>query len=100
MTDPSPYTGEEWVTVPNERSGILFRQPTTFAEREDLAHEAKRAMNVQIPIVIDDMSNTAWRAYGSAPNAAYLIGTDGRIKLRQDWFKAREFERALQHELR
>ena len=27
--DPSPYSGEEWVTPKNEKEGILFRQPVS-----------------------------------------------------------------------
>ena len=97
--DPSPYTGEEWLTRDNQREGILYQQPTTEVARRAVATAARDGMNIQIPIVVDNMQNTTWEAYGSAPNAAYLIGTDGRVKLRQGWFKPRAFEQALIREL-
>lgn len=97
--DPSPYTGQEWVTNENRRSGILYRQPTTAAERRELADTMRDELAVRMPIIVDDMENSTWHAFGMAPNAAYLIGSDGRVKVRQGWFEPREFERALQREV-
>ncbi len=90
--DPSPYSGEEWVTGPNKKSGILFRQPTNKAQRKELAKKAQSALDINITMLIDDMQNSTWKAYGQAPNAAYIIGVDGRIKLRQGWFEPVKFE--------
>jgi hypothetical protein len=97
--DPSPYTGEEWVTQDNERKGVLHRQPKTMSDRKRLAAQAKSDLGITVPIVLDDMRNSAWKSYGQAPNAAYLIGKDGKVKLRQSWFKAGAFKKALVGEL-
>jgi hypothetical protein len=97
--DPSPYTGREWVTEPNQQEGILYRQPRTVQERVTLASAARSRLGIGMPILLDDLRNSTWAAYGQAPNAAYLIGTDGRVKLRQGWFEPRAFEDALQREL-
>ena len=97
--DPSPYTGEEWVTMPNQMAGILYRQPQTEAERKEIATTARDKMEISMPVAIDDMQNSTWEQYGSAPNSAYLIGADGRVKLRQGWFEPRQFEQALVKEI-
>lgn len=98
--DPSPYSGREWTTDENRREGILVRQPTRQSERVKLAKRARSDLNIQPLIALDDMENSTWNKYGKAPNAAYLVGTDGRIKLRQGWFDADRFEKALKGELR
>jgi hypothetical protein len=97
--DPSPYTGVEWVTEPNEAQGILYRQHQTETERLSVAEKAREGLNIRMPILVDDFENSTWEAYGRAPNAAYLIGKDGRVKIRQGWFEPREFEEALAREL-
>lgn len=97
--DRCPYVGREWVTPDNEKSGILYRQPVNDAQRKALAEKARSAMPIQTTLVFDDMRNSTWRAYGGAPNAAYLIGQDGTIKLRQGWFEFKELEEAIKREL-
>lgn len=97
--DASPYTGREWVTFPNESRGILYRQPVSEAERKDLAETARDALGMQTEILVDGMRNSVWRAYGGAPNAAYLIGADGKVRTRQGWFNPRGMEKALAREL-
>jgi cytochrome oxidase Cu insertion factor (SCO1/SenC/PrrC family) len=100
QADPSPYSGKEWVTYPNKASGILYKQPTNWQQRKDIAKKARLALNIQMTIAIDDIDNAAWKAYGQAPNAAYLIGSEGRVKLRQGWFEPSQFEQALIAELK
>lgn len=97
--DPSPYSGREWVTDENERSGILVRQPSSDADRRAVASRARADLGIRTAILVDDMGNSTWKAYGAAPNAAYLIGTDGQVKLRQGWFQKGAFGRALAKEL-
>ena len=97
--DPSPYSGSEWVTPPNEAEGILYRQPIAESERALIANNARIFLSIRMPILLDDMQNSVWQSYGRAPNAAYLIGSDGRIKLRQGWFEPTEMDKALQKEL-
>lgn len=96
--DVSPYASREWVTEENVFDGILYRQPKTEEEKREIAQKAVSEVDISIPLLLDDMSNNAWQAYGEAPNAAYLIGTDGKIKLRQGWFDPEKFERVLKQE--
>ena len=97
--DICPYTGQEWVTQENKNQGILYSQPVNHAQRLELAKKAQADLGIRIPILIDDMDNSTWRAYGRAPNAAYLIGIDGRIRVRQGWLDPAGLKQALEYEL-
>jgi ankyrin repeat protein len=81
-----PYKGVEDVTPENQRDGILRKQPTTMADRLDLAQEFKRYLRVDAPIYVDKLDNRAWKALGAAPNIAYLVDNDGIVVARQGWF--------------
>ena len=93
--DPSPYSGKEWTTPANEREGILFRQPVDFAERLQRAQACVEREKLRLPVVVDAMENKVWKAYGSAPNCAYVIGTDGKIVESQPWMDANRLRQTL-----
>jgi len=97
--DLCPYSDREWVTDENRADGILYRQPVTEGDRHSVATKAVSGLDIRITMLVDDIENSAWYAYGKAPNAAYLIGKDGLIKLRQGWFEPVELEKALKEEL-
>ena len=99
---PSPYTGKEWVTEENYQERILVEQPTTYAERVQLAARSQRALQSRIPVLVDKIDNSTWSEYGQAPNAAYLIDSRGVVQIQQEWFDPLKFEteflKALQKE--
>jgi ankyrin repeat protein len=81
-----PYKGIEEVTPENQRDGILRQQPKTLDDRLDLAREFKRYLRIDTPIYVDTMDNQAWKAFGAAPNKAFLVDTNGIVAARQGWF--------------
>ncbi len=95
IKDPSPYRGKEWVTEQNLREKILLRQPTSYTERVTLASRCQIDLRSPVPILVDGMDNEVWTRYGEAPNAAYLIDYEGKVRLRQGWFDPVRFEQAL-----
>jgi len=92
---PSPYADRIWVTIKNERAGILHPQPRTLEERIELAHQLRSRFRLPPSILIDTLDNCVWRAFGSAPNVAILVRPDGRIAVKQGWFKPQEMARAI-----
>lgn len=92
---PSPYADRIWVTAKNEIAGIRCPQPQTLKERIELAHQLRRRYRLSTPILIDPLDDRAWRAFGIAPNVAILVQADGRIAVKQGWFKPREMARAI-----
>jgi len=94
----SPYgTGGKQASKLNSQNGILVTQPQKYEERVKLAAQCRAALSLDIVIAIDDMDNQVWVAYGSAPNAAYLIDKDGRVVARHGSFHPPTFEQSIKH---
>lgn len=91
----SPYTGEEWLTDENRREGILLQQPETFEERAELASRSRAALKLGMPFLVDGIENEAWEAYGNAPNACYVINSEGEVLARQDWLDPPALEKEI-----
>jgi hypothetical protein len=87
---PSPYASVSNTNIYfNEGKDIFgteIKQPTSFAQRFDLATRMKTDLKVSMPVLVDGEDNSVWYTYGPLPNCAYLIGTDGKILYRETWF--------------
>jgi len=75
-----------------------LQQPSQV-EGQKVASDARAELEITMPLLLDDMQDSTWNAYGRAPNSGYLIGMDGRIKLRQGWLKPKDLEKAILKEL-
>jgi hypothetical protein len=92
----SPYSDQEWTgAYSTDEAGNPVTQPETYQERHDLARKAVVAEGITVPVLVDEIDNPLWCTYGPAPNIAYLIGTDGTIVTRQDWFNPTGMETAI-----
>lgn len=98
--DPSPYSGEEWVTPKNVQEGILVRQPVKQEDRVRLAKECIQREKLTTPVAVDTMDNTVWKAYGSAPNCVYVISRDGKILEAESWMEPEQLRKAITQVLR
>ncbi len=56
-----------------------IRQPRTYGQRCSTAKMMMEEMKITIPCVIDDMENTAKRAYAAWPDRLFVVDRDGRI---------------------
>jgi hypothetical protein len=52
-------------------------------------------VGIRRPILVDDLSGTAHRAFGAMPNMTWVIGRGGRILYRADWTSAANVESFL-----
>ncbi len=86
LIDTSFYFGKVYLGEINEKEGILYRQPRTYAERKAIATDMLQALKIDAPVYLDDPCNNWWEVFGHAPNNAYLIDTDGMIFAKQTWF--------------
>lgn len=93
LTDPSPYRGSVWENSTTEN----YRQPMTYADRviPAVALNLGSDQLLLIDALDDANANPVWCTYGPAPNAAYLIDTDGTITAAQTWFDAPSMEDAI-----
>lgn len=75
-----------------------YPSPTTIGERTSYAQEMART--VRIPVLVDGMDDAVFKAYGKAPNAAYVIDADGRMIFRGTWADSRKIEYIVTNLLR
>jgi type I thyroxine 5'-deiodinase len=73
-----------WQMESNVKEGVLFRDPTTNAERESVASSCVRRLHIAMPALIDSISNRVEQEYTGWPDRLYLIGIDGRVHFKSD----------------
>lgn len=66
----------------NIKDGVIFRNPTTSVEREEVASSCVRKLHLAIPALIDSMDNRVEQDYTAWPDRLYLIDRDGRIRFK------------------
>ena len=93
---PYPGSGGKKAAGRNRDEGIFVTQPQEYEERVKVAAQCRDALSLDIAIVIDDMDNRVWEAYGAAPNAAYLIDSDGKVIARQGCFDPSTFGQSIE----
>lgn len=70
---------DEWQASANEKQGVLFKQPTTFEERQHIADHLIKQFDLKIPTVIDKMDNYVEACYAAWPERYYLIDRAGLV---------------------
>lgn len=84
-------------------AGDLIAQPRTFEERENVAAACVRDLRISIPCLVDDIEDTAARAYLAFPDRLFIVGLDGRIAFTGEQgpfgFKVKPMKKALLREL-
>jgi hypothetical protein len=84
--DISPYYGYVNTGDRNFDEGILYSQPQTYGQRKAVVNDMLDAMEINVPVLIDGPCNEWWSAFGTNPNPAYLIDTNGIIYDAEKWF--------------
>jgi iodothyronine deiodinase-like protein len=87
----------------NVKDQVVFKQPTTFAERQELAKVLVDRLKYRVPVAIDGIENPADRAYAAWPERIYVIGAGGRVVYKGGMgpfgFKPEEAEQRLAEHL-
>ena len=68
-----------WQVTPNDEDDVKFAQPTTLREREHVATACALNLQIEMPVVIDEMDNAVANAYGALPDRLYLVDRGGTI---------------------
>lgn len=86
-------------TARNVDAGISFNQPTNIEERAEVAEVCMLRMELELPMLLDDMEDTIEQAYVAWPDRLFLIGTDGRVVWRSEMgpygFNTNDWEQAM-----
>ncbi|MBI3096906.1 MAG: deiodinase [Planctomycetes bacterium] len=78
------HPSDGWQMPQNQKDGVVYKDPKTEEEREEVASDCVKSLKLPIPCLIDDMKNTAGTAYSGWPDRIYIVGTDGRIVYKGD----------------
>jgi hypothetical protein len=63
----------------NDRAGVTFAQPKTFAERQSVATTCATTMKMTIPLLVDGIHDEVGHAYSGMPDRLYLIDRSGKV---------------------
>ena len=92
-----------WQVLPNLAEKVLYAQPKTDDERAEVAGACAIDMKLEMPLLLDEMSNEVDGAYCALPERLYLIDAEGRIAFRGGpgpfQFDPGEWERAIEAHL-
>lgn len=96
------HPSDDWASRVNSRLKYI-KDPTTLMERTQVASTCISDLKINIPCLVDDMNNTAARAYKGWPDRLFVVGKDGRIVYTggpgPSGFLPHEMEAALKKEL-
>ncbi len=83
----------------NDAVGIAIKQPRVEEERTHAAKTCCSALEISMPMVVDEMDDRVGHAYSGMPDRMYLIDRAGRIAYKGGrgpfGFKPGELEQAL-----
>ena len=92
-----------WVVNPNREQDIRVQDPTTDAERGEVAASCALRLGIEMPVVVDRVDDAIARAYGALPDRLYLVGRGGRIVYQGEpgpfGFKPDDLGQAIEAEL-
>jgi len=78
---------------------IEYAQPKTEAEREAVAGACLLDLELEMPMLLDEISNEVDTAYAALPERLYLIDSEGSIVYRGEpgpfGFRPDEWEQAI-----
>ena len=76
------------------------KAPQNYGERAALARSTRKELRIGVPLLVDDWEDSACRAYGEMPNAAFLLDRQGILVARQAWTNVPVLEKELRRLLK
>lgn len=77
MREAHPTDG--WRMTSNDKAGVVFAQPKTYAERQSVAASCSTTLKMSIPLLVDTIDDTVGHAYSGMPDRLYLIDRRGQV---------------------
>jgi hypothetical protein len=88
-----------WTLTFNEKVGVAIAQPKAFDERRSAATTCSNSLKLTIPMVVDDLDDSAGVAYCGMPDRLYILDASGRVAYKGGrgpfGYKPLEMEQAL-----
>ena len=88
-----------WSMESNDRGGVTYRQPRSYAERVGIAQTCRRTLGLGMPMLVDTLDDAAGARYSGMPSRLYLIDAEGKVAAKSGrgpfGFKPDELEQSL-----
>ena len=68
-----------WRMTSNEKAGIKIKQPRERAERIAVADQCSSALEITMPLLVDEQDDRVGHAYSGMPDRSYVIDRKGRV---------------------
>lgn len=68
-----------WQMQSNVEEQVTFAQPTTEAQRQEVASACMVGLRLSIPALLDTLDNQADIAFNGWPERLYVLSADGQI---------------------
>jgi hypothetical protein len=78
------HASNMWQMQSNVKDGVIFKAPTTEAERESLAESCVVKLHITIPALVDSLTNAVEQTWTGWPDRIYLIGKEGIIRYKSE----------------
>jgi hypothetical protein len=94
------HSSDMWQMQSNVHDGVIFKNPLTDPERQEVAGACVRNLHITIPALIDSVDNTVERKYTAWPDRLFVIDSGGIIRWKSEagpfGFSAKGLAAALQ----
>lgn len=80
IQEAHPTDGRQ--SAQNLVDGVLYEQPKSLEEREELARVCVLRLNLKMPMLLDSMSNEVDRLYAALPDRLYVLDENGVVVFR------------------
>ena len=77
------HASDVWQLAVNERDEVVFANPKTMGERNDLAQACVRNLNVGFPAVVDGIDNAVEAAYTAWPDRLVVVDAEGKSRVQE-----------------
>jgi hypothetical protein len=88
-----------WRMTANDKVGITVKQPCLEEERFEVAKKCTAALEISMPVLVDEMDDRVGHAYSGMPDRLYIIDRDGKVAYKGGrgpfGFKIGEMEQSL-----
>jgi len=74
------HPDDGWQVDSNLKDAVIYDTPTSIDERADLAQTCVLRLNMAMPMLLDDMSDTVDTLYNGLPERLYVLDAEHRVR--------------------
>lgn len=93
------HPSDGWIMESNTRVGVKVAQPKTLEERVKVCDQFCQKLKPNMPVVVDEIEDTAGNLYSGMPGRYYVIDPHGKVAYKSGrgpfGFKTGELEQAV-----